>query len=95
MAELTEIQGNDFLYLQLAEKLENLIRNGSMKTGDKLLSVRSLSKEQGVSMSTAFKAYMELEGKGLIEAREKSGYYITYTPIALPKTPAPRYTWFR
>lgn len=69
---------NDFLYHQLAEKLEKNILDGVLNTGDKLLSVRALSREQGVSLSTAFKVYTELEIKGLIEARPKSGYFVAY-----------------
>jgi DNA-binding transcriptional MocR family regulator len=76
-----------FLYEQVADKLEKLIRKGVLKTGDKLVSVRGLSEEQGISLSTAFKAYSELEQKGLIEARTKSGYYVRYTPRGLPLAP--------
>ncbi len=32
-----------------------------------------------MSISTAFKAYLELESKGLIEARPKSGYYVRFS----------------
>jgi DNA-binding transcriptional MocR family regulator len=76
-----------FLYEQVAGKLEKLIHKGVLRTGDKLESVRALSSAQGISLSTAFKAYGELEQKGLIEARTKSGYYVRYTPRALPSTP--------
>ncbi|MCU7552885.1 PLP-dependent aminotransferase family protein [Chitinophagaceae bacterium LB-8] len=68
----------EFLYVQLAEKLQKNILDGVLKTGEKLLSVRALSKEQGVSLSTAFNAYTQLEIKGLIEARPKSGYYVSF-----------------
>jgi DNA-binding transcriptional MocR family regulator len=71
----------EFLYNQLAGKLERNILDGVLKTGEKLLSVRALSKEQGVSLSTAFKAYTELEIKGLVEARPKSGYYVSKRKI--------------
>lgn len=70
---------NDFLYHQLAGKIAQNIFDGVLKTGDKLPSVRTLSKEQGISLSTAFKTYVELEIKGLIEARPKSGYYVRFT----------------
>lgn len=69
---------SEFLYVQIAEKLEKNISQGVLKTGDKLLSVRTLSKQQGISISTAFKAYTQLEIKGLIEARPKSGYYVRF-----------------
>ena len=70
----------DFLYLQIAERLGMQIREQLLKTGEKLPSVRSLSLEQGISISTAYKAYVQLENKGLIEARPKSGYYVRYSP---------------
>ncbi|MEI6946479.1 PLP-dependent aminotransferase family protein [Paraflavisolibacter sp. H34] len=74
----TPPQEEEFLYVQLAEKLQKNIMDGVLKTGEKLLSVRALSREQGVSLSTAFNAYTQLETKGLIEARPKSGYYVSY-----------------
>ncbi|MCO6475629.1 MAG: PLP-dependent aminotransferase family protein [Phaeodactylibacter sp.] len=76
-----------FLYSQVAGRLEEMIGNGVLRTGDKLPSVRALSEEQGISMSTAFKAYSELEMKGLVEARPKSGYYVRFTPQELPPAP--------
>jgi DNA-binding transcriptional MocR family regulator len=78
---------NEFLYYQIADKLEKQIQSGVLKAGDKLLSVRGLSKDQGISMSTAFQAYTQLENKGLIEARPKSGYYVKFTPRELPQAP--------
>ncbi|MBC8033817.1 MAG: PLP-dependent aminotransferase family protein [Chitinophagaceae bacterium] len=76
---------HDFLYLQVADRLEKQIGQGVLKTGDKLLSVRSLSREQGISISTAFNAYTHLEIRGLIEARPKSGYYVRFTPTQYPE----------
>ncbi|WP_295797024.1 PLP-dependent aminotransferase family protein [Mucilaginibacter sp.] len=70
----------DFLYMQIADRLSNQIKGRVLKTGEKLPSVRALSHEQGISLSTAYKAYVQLEIKGLIEARPKSGYYVRYTP---------------
>ncbi len=81
------VHQKDFLYHEVAERFERLIHDHVLKSGDKLLSVRALSKEQGVSMSTAFQAYSILENKGLIEAREKSGYYVKFTPREFPQVP--------
>lgn len=80
MAQLTALQEDEFLYVQIAEKIERQIDAGLLNIGDKLLSVRSLSREQGISLSTAFQAYCLLETKGLIEARPKSGYYVRFSP---------------
>jgi len=71
---------DDFLYVQIADRLGSQIHSQLIKTGEKLPSVRALSEEQGISISTAYKAYVQLEIKGLIEARPKSGYYVRYTP---------------
>jgi len=70
----------DHLYQEVAERIELLIEKKALKVGDKLLSVRSLSKEQGISLSTAFQAYYHLESKGLVEARPQSGYYVKFSP---------------
>lgn len=69
-----------FLYERIADALERSIRQGTLKEGDKLPSVRFSSKQRGVSPSTIFQAYYLLEAKGLIEARSKSGYYVKFEP---------------
>lgn len=69
----------EHLYLEVATRIESLIEKGALKIGDRLLSVRALSKEQGISLSTAFQAYYYLESKGLIEARPQSGYYVKFS----------------
>jgi DNA-binding transcriptional MocR family regulator len=70
----------DHKYSEVADRIQSLIDKRILKVGDKLLSVRALSKEQGISLSTAFQAYYYLESKGLIEARPQSGYYVKYSP---------------
>lgn len=77
----------DFLYLQLADRIEALISNGTYAIGDKLPSVRSLHEEHGVSISTALQVYLHLERKGWVEAREKSGYYVHYSRETMPRLP--------
>lgn len=79
-------------YIEVAERIEALIEKKALKVGDKLLSVRALSKEQGISLSTAFQAYYSLESKGLIEARPQSGYYVKFSRnqiLDLPKVSDP------
>src|SRR5579859_1082508 len=84
--------GRDHKYTTVADRIGRLIENGAMKVGDKLLSVRALSKEQDISLSTAFQAYYHLEAKGLIEARPQSGYYVKFSPrhgLSLPQSCEP------
>ncbi|HEX6193870.1 MAG TPA: PLP-dependent aminotransferase family protein [Chitinophagaceae bacterium] len=77
----------DHLYMQVAEGLEKMIADDVLKIGDKLPSVRVLSDEYGISMGTAFQAYYHLEGKGLIESRPKSGYYVRFSQRRFPELP--------
>ncbi len=77
----------EFLYIQVAGRMEKMMEKDLIKTGEKLPSVRQLSREQGISLSTAYQAYYHLEGKGLIEARPKSGYYVRYSPQQFPEIP--------
>ncbi len=88
----TSLNSLDHIYLQVAEGLEKMISDDVLKIGDKLPSVRVLSDEYGISMGTAFQAYYHLEGKGLIESRPKSGYYVRFSKTRyrdLPKTVQP------
>jgi DNA-binding transcriptional MocR family regulator len=78
---------DDHKYLQVAGGLEKMIAEDVLKIGDKLPSVRMLSEEYGISMGTAFQAYYHLEGKGLIEARPKSGYYVRFNHKRFPEMP--------
>lgn len=78
---------DDHLYMQVAEGLEKMISDDVLKIGDKLPSVRLLSNEYGISMGTAFQAYYHLEGKGLIESRPKSGYYVRFSQRRFPELP--------
>ncbi|MEN9569892.1 MAG: hypothetical protein RL172_1123 [Bacteroidota bacterium] len=77
----------EHLYLQVADGLEKMIAEEVLRIGDKLPSVRMLSDEYGISMGTAFQAYYHLEGRGLIESRPKSGYYVRFNHQRFPQQP--------
>ncbi len=64
------------LYEELASRLSDAIRAGSLRAGDRLPSVRQLSTQHRVSIATAMQAYRALENQRLIEARPKSGYFV-------------------
>lgn len=63
-------------YQELADRLAELIRAGTYAQGDRIPSVRQMSQQQGVSISTVLQAYILLENRGLIEPRPQSGYYV-------------------
>src|SRR5471032_2490278 len=64
------------LYVNLAELLGSRIENGFYRPGDRLPSVRALSLEHGVSLSTVQQAYRLLEDNGLAAPKPKSGYFV-------------------
>ena len=64
------------LYHRLADEIHELIRAGTLRAGDRVPSVRKLSNQQRVSVSTVLQAYQRLEDIGVIEARPQSGYYV-------------------
>lgn len=63
-------------YENLANVLSDRIEQGLYPAGIRLPSVRVLSSEHGVSVSTVQQAYRVLEEKQLVEARPKSGYFV-------------------
>jgi DNA-binding transcriptional MocR family regulator len=64
------------LYQKVADEIGALITAGTLRAGERVPSVRRLSRQQGVSVSTVLQAYQRLEDIGLIEARPQSGYYV-------------------
>ncbi len=74
-----------YRYEKIAGHIERLIKKGTYRTGERIPSVRSLSRQMKVSISTVLKAYFHLENQGIIEARPQSGYYVQHQ---LPKVSA-------
>src|SRR5690606_26777354 len=72
-----------------ANSIAQSIQEGVLSRGDKLPSVRQASESRGVSPATIFQAYYLLEARGLITARERSGYFVTGGAINIPPAPAP------
>jgi DNA-binding transcriptional MocR family regulator len=75
------------LYVELARSIEQLIDQGTLRPGHRLPSVRRMSLQRDVSISTVLQAYTLLENHGCIEARPQSGYYVR---PRLPSAPEPR-----
>lgn len=73
---LLEQHADKNLYEQVADRIQRLIAEGTLQTGDRLPSVRKLHDQWNVSISTVLEAYRLLEDRGLIAARPQSGYYV-------------------
>src|ERR1700691_725284 len=81
------------LYVRIAENLTRQIAQGALRPGDRAPSLRQLSRERRVSISTALQAYLWLESRGYLESRPQSGFYVRTpfsTSIAEPESEAGR-----
>ncbi|SBT03150.1 hypothetical protein PROAA_10009 [Candidatus Propionivibrio aalborgensis] len=65
-------------YERLAEDLSGIIAAGNLRPGERLPSVRRLSRERRLSVSTVLQALRQLEDRGLVEARPQSGYFVRH-----------------
>ncbi|MBD3656786.1 MULTISPECIES: aminotransferase-like domain-containing protein [Marinobacter] len=77
------------LYNQVADQLQALIREGVYRDGERLPGVRVLSRQFGVSISTVLHAHQTLEGRGFLEARERSGYFVRLPRGDVPEPAMP------
>lgn len=66
------------IYEELAEKVEERIRNGVMFAGQKLPSVRDMGHKEDVSPSTVVEAYELLKSRGIIESKKRSGFFVSH-----------------
>lgn len=64
------------LYERVAQEITGLIEGGTFRVGDRVPSIRQLSKRMNASINTVMQAYAVLEDRQLIEARPQSGYYV-------------------
>lgn len=70
-------------YEELAAKIEDDIARGVLSPGDKLPSVRETGRREKASPATVVEAYELLKERKLIEARERSGFYVASSSVPL------------
>ena len=68
----------NLLYEEVGFKIRSMIEKGTYRVGERIPSIRNLSRQMHVSINTVMEAYSNLENVGLIEARPQSGYYVSY-----------------
>ena len=80
-------QCDTFLYQQVIDLISENIDTGTLLPGDRLPSLRKMSKSAGVSVPTVRQAYVELERQRKVESRPQSGYFVRHfaaNDIVLP-----------
>lgn len=75
------------LYEQVADRIASMVDKGAYRPGDRVPSIRGLSKQMKVSVNTVREAYGYLEDRRVIEARPQSGYYVCAKLPDIPEEP--------
>ncbi len=70
------------VFQQLVEQVHFAVSAGEIEPGEKLPSIRTMASELGVAPNTVAKAYRQLEFRGVIEPRDRSGYFISQPKAA-------------
>lgn len=65
-------------YLQIYDRIKKEITDGVRREGDKLPSKRTAADTYGVSVISVEHAYSLLEAEGYVEARERSGFFVSF-----------------
>lgn len=64
-------------FLQIAERVQELIHSGRLNLGDRLPSVNEIITHFSVSRDTAVKAYQELKDRGVIESTPSKACFVS------------------
>jgi GntR family transcriptional regulator len=68
------------IYLQLVDRIKEMIANGKLKPGDQLPTVRALALELRVNFNTVARAYRILDENEIISTQQGRGTYILEMP---------------
>ena len=80
-------RGQGKLYEQVANRVRGMILDSVYRPGDRLPSVRELSRQSRVSVTTVLDAYRLLEDQGFVHPRPQSGYYVHARASRKPQDP--------
>lgn len=81
------------LQAQIREALAGAVASGAFAPGDPAPSTRRLAAALGVSRNTVSLAFQALVDQGLLEARERAGYFVARPAAAAPAPAAPGVDW--
>lgn len=80
-----EFDNNIPIYIQLVRQVKINIISGSIKSGERLPSVRDLALQTKVNPNTMQKALAELEEQGLIFTERTNGKFVTEDEALIEK----------
>jgi GntR family transcriptional regulator len=68
------------IYLQVVDRIKEMIADGRLRLGDQLPTVRALALEMRVNFNTVARAYRILDEAGIISTQQGRGTYILDVP---------------
>jgi DNA-binding FadR family transcriptional regulator len=83
----TTTTGEPRLYRVVAARIQDLIREESIKAGERLPAERELAAKLSVSRASLREALIVLELSGIVEVRGGSGVYVSEQAMAEPEVP--------
>ncbi|GAA6154323.1 PLP-dependent aminotransferase family protein [Pseudoteredinibacter isoporae] len=75
------LQQEPLIYKALYQHLENAIRQGALRAGDRLPPQRMLAEHIGVAVATVTRVYRQAEQQGLIYAKVGKGSFVSASPL--------------
>lgn len=73
---LLDLQSKVPIYEQIQIQILKFIDSGALSPGDKLPSIRTLARDNGINPNTVAKAFTELANNGYVYNVPKKGYYV-------------------
>ncbi|MEV7008054.1 PLP-dependent aminotransferase family protein [Streptosporangium sp. NPDC051022] len=72
------------LTIQLGDRLRAAMRDGTLKSGERLPSTRALARQLAVSRTVVTEAYQQLYAEGWLDGRHGSGTYVADLTLHVP-----------
>lgn len=79
---LVNVKSATPIYIQILDSIRGRVRDGALPAGTPLPSVRQLAADLGVNPNTVAKAYMILEGEGVLHTVPRRGVFVADTAKA-------------
>lgn len=77
------------LYLQLIDRLQEMIERQALRPGDRVSSEHELEQRYGVSRATVRQALAHLEAEGIVARHQGKGTFVATDPFGSPDKPSP------
>lgn len=65
------------VFQQIVDQIHFAINTGDLKAGDRLASIRKMAADNELAANTVAKAFRHLEFRGVIKARDRSGFLVS------------------